>query len=210
MASLPDSPTLLAIELSGSASTVALLHDGTVHQQDFTAARGKALMPAIQDLLHDNATKEDLQGILVGTGPGSYTGLRIACAAGITLGYALEIPVLGHGSFETFAFSYLKENEISKELHLFLDAFRKETYHASFRLQQGKLQRVTAPEVLPQEESICSLSTSALYLEDPTVFQPEAKHQFSYHLAHFFGQDLWDTAKKFPPAPLYLRPPAYT
>ncbi len=209
MESLPDSPTLLAIELSGATSTVALLHDGKVHQQDFTAKRGKALMPAIQDILHGNARKEDLQCILVGTGPGSYTGLRIACAAGITLGYALEIPVIGHGSFETFAFSYLSEKGISKELHLFLDAFRKETYHASFQLQQGKLQSVTAPEVLPKEEAIPSLPASALYLEDSAVFQPEAKHQLSYHLAHFLEKDLNDSARRFPAVPLYLRPPAY-
>jgi len=44
---------------------------------------------------------EDLQGVAVTTGPGSFTGLRIACAWAAGLGFSLGLPTVGVGTLES-------------------------------------------------------------------------------------------------------------
>jgi tRNA threonylcarbamoyladenosine biosynthesis protein TsaB len=44
-----------------------------------------------------NTTLNNLSGIVVYQGPGSYTGLRISISVANSLGYALDIPVIGTG-----------------------------------------------------------------------------------------------------------------
>ena len=54
------------------------------------------LIETIDKLLQSqNTTSNSLSGIIVATGPGSFTGLRIACAVANTLGQTLDIPLFG-------------------------------------------------------------------------------------------------------------------
>jgi tRNA threonylcarbamoyl adenosine modification protein YeaZ len=54
-------------------------------------------------LLQNQIARADLKGVVVGCGPGSYTGLRIGVSAGLGLGRALGIPVVGVGTLEAVA-----------------------------------------------------------------------------------------------------------
>lgn len=53
-----------------------------------------------QFLQRSQTVREDLQGIAVGEGPGSYTGIRVGVAAGLGLARGLGLPVVGVGSLE--------------------------------------------------------------------------------------------------------------
>mgnify|MGYP003295940923 CR=1 FL=1 len=94
---------ILALDTSTSACTAALFAaDGTVlARADETVERGHAerLAPMIADMLGGHVPSR----ILVGVGPGSFTGLRIgiACAHGMAVGW--DIPVHGMDSLALIA-----------------------------------------------------------------------------------------------------------
>jgi tRNA threonylcarbamoyl adenosine modification protein YeaZ len=56
----------------------------------------QVLLPLITKILEKNNLKfEDLEGIEVNEGPGSYTGLRVGASVAQALGFSLNIPVNG-------------------------------------------------------------------------------------------------------------------
>ncbi|WP_293945511.1 tRNA (adenosine(37)-N6)-threonylcarbamoyltransferase complex dimerization subunit type 1 TsaB [Sphingomonas sp.] len=84
---------ILALDSSTAACTAALFaDDGTLlGARDEVIGRGHAerLVPMIEELLADAAGGEAPNDILVGVGPGSFTGLRVALAAahGLAIGW---------------------------------------------------------------------------------------------------------------------------
>lgn len=75
-----------------------LADDGTLHEKQWLAERRLAdeLLSEIESFLHENNTVfEDLDGLAVFRGPGSYTGLRIGIGVMNTLSYGLTIPIAG-------------------------------------------------------------------------------------------------------------------
>lgn len=207
---------LLAIEMSGARNTLAL-HDGTrLATADFSDQRGKGLMPAVARLLEDAETeRERMRGIVVGIGPGSYTGLRIACSAGIMLGYALDIPCGGLCSLAAAAFAADLQDQ---DLHLALDAYRKEAYHACYRRTARGLETVIAPRILPREEVAPAISNHP-FLGDPGFApeglcrdqdcQPSAADLLHLALASGVAPDGTGVEGLEDVAPMYLRPAAF-
>lgn len=70
------------------------------------------IMPTLTVLLQQaNWQKSDLEAIVVGVGPGGFTGTRIAVVTARTLSQSLYLPLLGISRFECYAFSEcLKES----------------------------------------------------------------------------------------------------
>ena len=140
---------LLAIELSGPQATVALRHAGRTLEHDFTARRGRALVPAVAELLAEaGVERNELRAVLCGTGPGSYTGLRIAAAAAHALGFALGIPAAGVPSLHAAAL----QAPDGSPVHLLLDAFRGEVYHAELVPHADGVEERSAPRVVARGE----------------------------------------------------------
>lgn len=91
--------TPLAIDTATEVGVVAVEDaDGLgVHVRWRTEHRpGEGLVPAIQRLLGGAALSlQDLTGIVVGLGPGSFTGLRVGVAAAKGLAFGLGLPIVG-------------------------------------------------------------------------------------------------------------------
>ncbi len=89
-----------------------------------------------------NISFEDLSGVAVGKGPGSYTGLRIGVAAAKGLCYGLDIPLIAINSLEILAQAYTpKQNELIIPM---LDARRDEVYTAVFNEKKEYLKDTNA------------------------------------------------------------------
>ncbi|MGB0953718.1 MAG: tRNA (adenosine(37)-N6)-threonylcarbamoyltransferase complex dimerization subunit type 1 TsaB [Planctomycetota bacterium] len=207
---------LLAIELSGPRNTLAVGDAERVVSIDFSDQRGRGLMTALGQLLQDaSLEKHDLRGILVGVGPGSYTGLRIACSAGIMLGHGLAIPCGGLHSFDAAAFAATEEGQT---VHLVLDAYRQEVYHACYRRGAQHLETLTPAQVLPVAE-VATAVGQGLVLGDPK-FTPDGQHlkedcqPSAVDLLHFaftlgVQSDGTGIDALLAAEPLYLRPAAF-
>ncbi|MBS2030574.1 MAG: tRNA (adenosine(37)-N6)-threonylcarbamoyltransferase complex dimerization subunit type 1 TsaB [Deltaproteobacteria bacterium] len=88
----------------------------------------------------------DLSGIVVGTGPGSLTGLRVAHATAKGLAYALRLPVVGISSLEALACDAPPGPERVVPV---VDARRGELYAGVFRRHADRVEVVEAALALP-------------------------------------------------------------
>jgi len=96
---------ILALDTSTAACTAALLErDGTIiAARDEVIGRGHAerLVPMIEELLDGHVPNR----LLVGVGPGSFTGLRVAIAAAHGMAIGWSVPLTGMNSLALLAAS---------------------------------------------------------------------------------------------------------
>lgn len=97
---------LLAIDTSTETASIALLAQGVLWQEEQAAQRlhAQLILPMIAALL-DKAHCElsQLDGIVFGRGPGSFTGLRIACSVAKGLAYPHDLPLFPVSSLAAIA-----------------------------------------------------------------------------------------------------------
>src|SRR5699024_7275284 len=119
----------LAIDTSTNILGDAILDDTELIGQKVTKVNKhhtSRLMPAIVELMKDiNPKPEALEKIVVGAGPGSFTGIRIGVTVAKSLAWALNIPVVRVSSLESLAYqAKLKEGIVCS----FFDARRENVY----------------------------------------------------------------------------------
>lgn len=207
---------VLAFELSGKVCTAALGSETTIEQHDFSASRGRGLMQAADLLLQNaQAKRNQIGAVLVGVGPGSYTGLRIACSAAAALAMALEIPTFGMNSFEAAVFAQRHNGP----LHLLLDAYRNEVYHACFERKDNTLEIVQQARVISREDAAACVDSTQSYLGDSRfaghgatlIGDSETSAKALLELAFVRGLTTSGNGmpNALPATPLYLRPAAF-
>jgi tRNA threonylcarbamoyladenosine biosynthesis protein TsaB len=104
---------LLALDTSSDACTVAVGHDDTVVSRHALAAREhtRLLMPMIEEAMSESALDfRDLDGIVLGNGPGSFIGMRIGAAVVQGIAFASELPVVPVSSMAALALQTLEEH----------------------------------------------------------------------------------------------------
>lgn len=125
---------ILGLDTSTRVCTVAAVQDGRL-LTELSEAGGKThsqrLMPLVDQAIRESGiSKADIDGIAVGTGPGSFTGLRIGLAAAKGLAYALGRPVIGIPTLNSMAHNLTPWPGLSSPI---LDAKRGEVYAALYR-----------------------------------------------------------------------------
>jgi tRNA threonylcarbamoyladenosine biosynthesis protein TsaB len=92
----------LAFDTATNVATSALLEDGGLLGE--RTGTPKRLLEDVNDLLTSaDAEPVELERIVVGTGPGSFTSLRMGLAAGRALAFALDAQVAGVSTLEALA-----------------------------------------------------------------------------------------------------------
>jgi tRNA threonylcarbamoyladenosine biosynthesis protein TsaB len=98
---------LLILETSGRVGQVAVAEGDLlrgVRRLDEARRHARDLVPAVRELLAQCGWKpRDLQGVIVGRGPGSYTGLRVGIMSAKTLAYATGCTLLAIDTFAAIA-----------------------------------------------------------------------------------------------------------
>jgi tRNA threonylcarbamoyl adenosine modification protein YeaZ len=202
---------LLAFDTATPAVTAAV-HDGETVLAESTVVdarrHGELLMPAVDRVLAEAGVKLDaVTGIVVGVGPGPYTGLRVGLVTAAAFGDALGVPVHGICTLDGIAYA---SGLTDGPFVVATDARRKEVYWA--RYDTPRL-RVTEPAVdRPAEiaERVAGVPAvgagAALY---PEVFGAahEPAHVSAGALAGLAAAKLAAGEEFLPALPLYLRRP---
>ncbi|MBW1766782.1 MAG: tRNA (adenosine(37)-N6)-threonylcarbamoyltransferase complex dimerization subunit type 1 TsaB [Deltaproteobacteria bacterium] len=99
---------ILAVNTSTIQFSIALLKEnGTILAEYFTSAGSKnfgSFMPSIHYLLKTSKSNiQDIKALVVTTGPGSFTGLRVGLSAAKGMAQSLQIPIIGVSSLEAMA-----------------------------------------------------------------------------------------------------------
>ncbi|MEV6534556.1 tRNA (adenosine(37)-N6)-threonylcarbamoyltransferase complex dimerization subunit type 1 TsaB [Streptomyces sp. NPDC048448] len=199
---------LLALDTATPAVTVAL-HDGTsviASSSQVDARRhGELLLPAVDRVLAEAGLRLDaVTGVVVGVGPGPYTGLRVGLMTADTFGLALGVPV--HGLCTLDALAYAADLDVP--FVVATDARRKEVYWARYADSRT---RVSEPAVdRPGDlalDGLPAVGAGALLYPDtfPDARAPE--HVSAAALASLAAERLAAGEELEPPRPLYLRRP---
>ena len=142
---------ILALDTSTEYCSVALWRDGEVISRCELVAQkhSEMLMPMLDGLLREAGVKvTHLDGIAFGMGPGSFTGVRIAC--GVTQGLALgaNLPVVGVCTLEALAEGAGKPRIIAA-----LDARMGEVYHGAYIKQNDGWVSESEPSLCKPENA---------------------------------------------------------
>jgi tRNA threonylcarbamoyl adenosine modification protein YeaZ len=117
---------VLAIDTSTSRTSVAIIENGTVLYsgfQDGATAHG----PSLPALVQEGLAVSDVDQVVVGMGPGPFTGLRVGIAFAQSFALAREISVRGVCSLDAIATQISEDDFI-----ITVDARRKEVYWARY------------------------------------------------------------------------------
>lgn len=93
---------ILAFDTATGVATTALVRDGEVLGERVSAA-SRLLADADELLRAAGLGQDDLTHVAVGTGPGSFTGIRIGLAAARGLAFSLQLPVAGVSTLAALA-----------------------------------------------------------------------------------------------------------
>jgi len=117
---------VLAIDTSTSRTSVAIIQDGNVVYSGFRDG-ATAHGPSLPALVQEGLAVSDVDEVVVGMGPGPFTGLRVGIAFAQSFALARAIPVRGVCSLDAIAAQVQEADFI-----ITVDARRKEVYWARY------------------------------------------------------------------------------
>jgi tRNA threonylcarbamoyladenosine biosynthesis protein TsaB len=158
--------TVLAIDTSNHLALALLETDGihqTIaleHSEDVGRAHAEVILERIQALFARANRAQHADLIAIGTGPGSYTGLRVGASLALGLARAWNAPVIGVPSLEAIAVT--REGRVTVSM----DARRGNMYSASYLVESGTILEVLEPIAKRPLEGFV---TEKIWLRDQVV-----------------------------------------
>ena len=143
---------VLAMDTSVGVSVALLRSDGELTQSQTVdhGMQGELTAELISQAVADSGLEiSDITEVVVGVGPGPFTGLRVGLVTAEVFAHARNIPIHGICSLDAIAFDY------AKPCVVVTDARRKELYWARY---DGK--RIGEPQVSKPEELLAQFPDS--------------------------------------------------
>lgn len=213
---------ILAIESSTKNCSVALFKDAQClmlkEEVGEQFIHSEQLHLFVQEVLESQSfLVKNLDAIAVGSGPGSYTGLRIGLSSAKGLAYALGIPLISENGLAILSHQLKSQTKLEEDALLMpmIDARRMEVYMASYSASLEQLSPVR-PEII--ESDIFSADRPHYFFGDgatkfqglllkpnyhfPKLFYPSALALGEIAFEKFLDRDFEDLAYF---EPLYIK-----
>lgn len=150
---------VLALDSSTRGGSVAVGVDGRVVAErvlEATVGASSLLMPAVDEAVRAaGLAPRDLAAIVVGGGPGSFTGLRIAAATAKALVKALNVPLLAYSGLMAAAATLRSSGRPAAAL---FDARNREVFAGCWRFGDGRVDELLAPAILSLDDAVDRLA----------------------------------------------------
>ena len=141
---------LLALDTSTDACSVALVAGEQTELRHVVEARAhtRLLMPMIQELLAEGGFQATaLDAVVLGNGPGSFIGVRIAASVAQGLAFAADVPMVTVSSLEVIAAEAFATSDLDQVV-VTQDARMDEVYLADFHRNSDDLPQPSGETVL--------------------------------------------------------------
>ncbi|MGO1225690.1 MAG: tRNA (adenosine(37)-N6)-threonylcarbamoyltransferase complex dimerization subunit type 1 TsaB [Brachybacterium sp.] len=157
---------LLGIDTSGAVSVAIASGELTgpapeilqVRADERSRHHDEVLLALIDEAMQAaGVERSELTGVVVGRGPGPFTGLRVGLVSARSIAAVLGVPLHGLSSLDGLAHQALAELDPAQEgaahdgtvtVGVALDARRREVYHARYRREaSGEVTRISEPAV---------------------------------------------------------------
>ena len=150
---------LIALETAAQPGGAALIgDDGRVlaeEIQDAASRHGRGLFPAVTACLERAGRgMDDVAGVIVDAGPGSYTGLRVGVMSAKALAFGRGVPVVAVASLDAIAWG---ARATGGTLAVCMDARQDEVYFAVYALSADGAVRHGAIRAISPDEAIAAL-----------------------------------------------------
>lgn len=205
---------VLALDTASEACSAAVLVDGRLVTRSVAIGRGHAevLMPMVAEAMAEAAVSfDDLSRIVVTTGPGSFTGVRVAVAAARGFAVVSGLPVVGLSTLAVHA-AMAREAHPGATVLAVLTAGRGEIYGAVY---DGAGNVVRAPEAgsaahfasLAAEGVVLAGSAADVVVDAGVVSSTVAHRSVSVDVGALARLGALAPEPEEAPRPLYIRPP---
>ena len=204
---LDTSTPLVAAAVHEGGPGGSVLAEGVGEQ---AMRHGELLAPLIERVLGEaGASRADLTGIAVGTGPGPFTGLRVGLVTARTLGAVLAVPVRGVCSLDALAAQALADGLVdgADRFLAATDARRKEVYLAVYDaggVRAGDPQVARAMDLPSEMRAMPCVGPGPRLYPDDLLDARGLEQPSAGWVARVVADGLADVTD---PDPLYLRRP---
>lgn len=160
---------ILGIETATFAGSIALLKDDLILSEynfNFGPKHNEKLVPSIKWLLKDaGIKKEELFGVVVTAGPGSFTSLRVGISTAKALAYSLNIKIASVSSLEVLSMNIFGTE---KQICPLINSKKNEIYYGFFK-NKCELQR-TSGDSFASPEGLCEkINEETIFLGDGAI-----------------------------------------
>lgn len=213
---------ILALDTSTGPASIALVENGQliVAQEDSEAMRqSQRLVSAVDTLVRANGGYEAVSAMAVTTGPGGFTGIRIALAAARGLALACRVPLLGITTLETLAWQSLANQPKGVTAIPYINAFRNQAYVQVFRRTAEGMESLTPSQAIdineagafassyPDARRLGSLSNEIAQIENYVHFPAPQAQYTALYAAQLLATDAESAIAQHPAEAHYIRPP---
>ncbi|PID26351.1 MAG: tRNA (adenosine(37)-N6)-threonylcarbamoyltransferase complex dimerization subunit type 1 TsaB [Candidatus Cloacimonadota bacterium] len=146
---------ILAFDTSAYHTTIAILEnknriDEIIDYNKFS--HNKTLITYIRTLLERNGLKiSDIDLLVAGSGPGSFTGLRVGISTIKAISYGLGKPFKGVSSLDSIALKFAFEEKIlsGSKIRVFYDGRQKDLFTADYVYRNGMVEKISDITIIP-------------------------------------------------------------
>ncbi|MBO4467830.1 MAG: tRNA (adenosine(37)-N6)-threonylcarbamoyltransferase complex dimerization subunit type 1 TsaB [Clostridia bacterium] len=185
---------ILSIECTAAPASVCIYDGEKILASGYINVKlthSQTLLPMIESILRSSClTLDDIDGISVATGPGSFTGVRIGISVVKGLAVKNDVPCVGVSTLEAMANQFSDCDAIICPV---MDARCDQYYNSLFRISSGKVTRLCDDRAILSDDLIADISK----LNEQIILCGDGADKFYPAVSHIQNICLADKARRF-------------